>query len=46
MVTAQLNLLENTNSLVSAQGDALTALISLYDALGGGWNVDMMDDNN
>ncbi len=46
VVTAQLNLLENTNSLVSAQGDALTALISLYDALGGGWNVDMMDDNN
>lgn len=46
VVTAQLNLLENTNSLVSAQGDALTALISLYEALGGGWDVDMMNENN
>lgn len=46
VVTAQLNLLENTNSLVTAQGDALAALISLYSALGGGWDVDMMNENN
>jgi len=44
VVTAQLNLLENTNSLVTAQGDALAALISLYSALGGGWDVDMMNE--
>lgn len=46
VVTSQLNLLENTNSLVAAQGDAITALISLYSALGGGWSVDDMNGNN
>lgn len=46
VVTAQLNLLENTNLLVTAQGDAITALISLYSALGGGWDEDMMSENN
>lgn len=35
---AQLSLLESQSSAISAQGDALTALINLYKALGGGWN--------
>lgn len=35
---AQVNLLEYQNSLVVAKGDALTSLISLYEALGGGWD--------
>lgn len=39
VVTAQLNYLENQNSLVAARGKALTALIALYEALGGGWNA-------
>lgn len=37
VVDAQLNLLESQNSLISAQGDALLALVDLYKALGGGW---------
>lgn len=36
VVSAQLNLLESQNTLVSAQGRALTALVSLHKALGGG----------
>lgn len=42
VVTAQLALLEHTNSLVTAKGDALTALVTLYEALGGGWDVNQM----
>lgn len=37
VVTAQLNVLENMNSLIVAQGQALTSLVNLYKALGGGW---------
>lgn len=39
VVTAQMNLLEYQNSVVTAGGNALTALITLYEALGGGWDV-------
>lgn len=34
---AQMSYLENMNTLISAQGNALTSLIDLYRALGGGW---------
>lgn len=34
---AQLSLLESQSAVIVAQGDALTALINLYEALGGGW---------
>lgn len=36
VVDAQMNYLEYTNSLLSARGDALVALATLYRALGGG----------
>lgn len=35
----QLTLLEYANELITARGNALSALISLYKALGGGWDV-------
>lgn len=38
VATAQQNLLSYNNSLLVARGDALSALISLYEALGGGFN--------
>lgn len=37
VLDAQRSLLEYQNSLVSAQGNALSSLISLYRATGGGW---------
>ncbi|MBD5219443.1 MAG: TolC family protein [Bacteroidales bacterium] len=37
VVDAQLDYLNYQNTLVSAKGQALTALIELYKALGGGW---------
>ncbi len=37
VVDAQLNYLTYQNSLVAARGDAISSLISLYKALGGGW---------
>lgn len=36
---AQITLLEYTDRLVAARGNAATALITLYKALGGGWHV-------
>lgn len=39
VVDAQMSLLENQNSLIMAQGQALTSLITLYEALGGGWET-------
>ncbi len=39
VVTAQMNLLEYQNSVVAASGNALTSLITLYEALGGGWDA-------
>ena len=37
---AQMSYLENINSLIVAKGDALTSLINLYKALGGGWELE------
>lgn len=37
VVDAQLNLLSYQNTLISARGEALMALVDLYKALGGGW---------
>ena len=37
---AQMSYLENINTLIVAKGDALTSLIDLYKALGGGWELD------
>lgn len=36
---SQINLLQFSNELVVAQGQALADLVSLYQALGGGWNL-------
>ena len=41
VATAQQNLLDYNNSLLVAWGDALTALINLYEALGGGFSSDI-----
>lgn len=38
VVDAQLNVLENANSLIVAEGNALSSLVTLYQALGGGWD--------
>lgn len=38
VATAQQNLLSYTNSLIVARGNALTSLITLYEALGGGFS--------
>lgn len=38
VVNAQLNYLTYRNTLVSAHGQAVTSLIDLYKALGGGWD--------
>lgn len=37
---AQLSYLESQSNALTAQGDALDALINLYKALGGGWSID------
>lgn len=44
VVNSQMSLLEYSNSLISSQGQALTSLISLYEALGGGWET--LSNNN
>lgn len=36
---AQISYLQYADNLVTARGSALTALVSLYNALGGGWTV-------
>lgn len=38
VVDAQISYLENQDSRISARRNALTAVVSLYEALGGGWN--------
>lgn len=38
VVDAQISYLENQDSQISARRTALTAIVSLYQALGGGWN--------
>lgn len=42
---SQLTLLEYANELVTARGNTLAALISLYKALGGGWDIYYSDKN-
>ncbi len=37
---AQISFLENINALITAKGDALNSLVSIYKSLGGGWNSD------
>lgn len=39
VVDAQISYLDNQNSQISAEGNALTSVVNLYEALGGGWNV-------
>lgn len=39
VVDGQMNWLESQNSLVALEGKALQALISIYQALGGGWEA-------
>lgn len=39
VANAQMSLLEDINSLISSRGKALDTLVSLYEALGGGWTV-------
>lgn len=41
---AQMSLIESQSAVISAQGDALTSLIGLYQALGGGWSADQMNN--
>ncbi len=38
VITAQLNALSSENNLVTAKATSLQALVSLYEALGGGYN--------
>lgn len=38
VVDAQMSVLENQNSLIVAHGQALNYIVSLYEAIGGGWN--------
>lgn len=38
VVDAQISYLENQDSQITARRNALTAVVSLYQALGGGWN--------
>lgn len=38
---AQISLLQYSNELVAARAQSLTALVTLYKALGGGWATDM-----
>ncbi len=40
VITAQLNALSSENNLVTARATSLQALISLYEALGGGYNAE------
>lgn len=39
VVDAQLNYLTYTNSVIVAQGNALKDLVNIYEALGGGWEI-------
>ena len=42
-LSAQMSLLEYQNSLITSKGKALTALIALYEALGGGWDENYLE---
>ena len=39
VVTAQINALQAESNLIAADGSALSALVSLYEALGGGFDI-------
>lgn len=41
VVDAQITNLENQNAMLTAKGNALTAVVALYEALGGGWDNPM-----
>lgn len=41
VATAQQNVLNHTNSLIVARGNALTALVTLYRAIGGGFDYNL-----
>lgn len=43
VVDAQLSFIENQDSQITAQGKALTAVVNLYEALGGGWKSNASD---
>jgi NodT family efflux transporter outer membrane factor (OMF) lipoprotein len=43
VVTAQLNSLTAENQIITAKGAALSALISLYEALGGGFDISSLN---
>lgn len=43
VVDAQLSFISNQDSQINAQGKALTAVVNLYEALGGGWKSDDSD---
>lgn len=43
VVTAQMSLLEYQTNLISSKGRALTSLIVLYEALGGGWDASSLE---
>ena len=42
---AQISLLQYADRLVTARADAALALVTLYRALGGGWDIDSINDN-
>lgn len=44
VANAQLTLLENRNALLSAKSNALNDLVSLYQSLGGGWDVERISE--
>lgn len=46
VMDAMMSYLQYNNSTVTAQGNALTSLVSLYEALGGGWQTTTQDTNN
>lgn len=43
VVDAQLDYLTYTNNVIVAQGQAITALVDLYEALGGGWDASAIE---
>ncbi|MCM1336910.1 MAG: efflux transporter outer membrane subunit [Candidatus Amulumruptor caecigallinarius] len=43
VVDAQLDYLTYTNNVIVAQGQAITDLVNLYEALGGGWDASALD---
>ncbi len=45
VVTAQLNTLTTEQEQIAARGQALTSLINLYEALGGGFDLDTLEIN-